>query len=332
MGENMNTSGCSNQSNITRRLNFDQREQLKCIQGVSKGDRLTSTPSPLSRELMCSKLYVVPASAATIVALLLRILMDVDSPLNDAKLKKKLFRESDISVELIIKSGSIYVEVHMEQRKCLCTHYRTSYYNVEEQGEDHESENHIEDRLGKEDYLHTYNFQDNPYFQSILADEDQFFTDFVEYVSNGNDDKTKASNEDVPKMASQAKTDKNVSRRAQKYVLKTNTVQLKRNRRQSGGSAMLSAQIKHMVASYRIMSQAGPNRMNKQASSMSTIAMAIQIINRMVDNQILEKGSDFWCYANHVLEDAVKREIFLNIDDDDSRLKWLQYLHRMKDN
>ncbi|KAJ8441285.1 hypothetical protein Cgig2_013700 [Carnegiea gigantea] len=55
MGENMNTSSCSNQSNIIRRLNFDQREQLKCIQGVSKGDRLTSTPSPLSRELMCSK-------------------------------------------------------------------------------------------------------------------------------------------------------------------------------------------------------------------------------------------------------------------------------------
>ena len=64
---------------------------------------------------------------------------------------------------------------------------------------------------------------------------------------------------------------------------------------------------------------------------MSTIVMSMQIINRMVDNQILEKGSDFWCYATHVLEDAVKREIFLNMDDDDSRLKWLQYLHRMKD-
>ena len=59
---------------------------------------------------------------------------------------------------------------------------------------------------------------------------------------------------------------------------------------------------------------------------MFAVAMAMQIINRMVENQILEKGSDFWCYAIHVLEDAVKREIFLNMDDDDSRLKWLQYL------
>ena len=68
---------------------------------------------------------------------------------------------------------------------------------------------------------------------------------------------------------------------------------LKRNRRQSGGSAMLAAQIKHMVASCRIMCQGGPSRTNKEQSSMSTVAMAMQIINRMVENQILEKGSDF---------------------------------------
>ncbi|KAJ8425189.1 hypothetical protein Cgig2_029415 [Carnegiea gigantea] len=162
--------------------------------------------------------------------------------------------------------------------------------NVEKQGEDHESEKHTEGRLGEEDSLHMYNLQDNPYFQSILADKDQFFTDFVEYISNGNDDNTKVNSEDGPsqvnnqllstQVASQVRADKNVSRRAQKSVLKTKTVQLKRNRRQSGGSAML-------------------------------------------DNNILEKGSDFWCYATHVLEDAVKREIFLNMDDDDSRLKWL---------
>ncbi|KAJ8421057.1 hypothetical protein Cgig2_009673 [Carnegiea gigantea] len=94
-------------------------------------------------------------------------------------------------------------------------------------------------------------------------------------------------------LASQARTDKNHCRR------------------QTGGSAMLGAQIKHMVASCRIMSQEGPNRMNKQASSMSTIVMAMQIINH----------SDFSCYAIHVLEDAMKSPIFLNMDDDDdSRL------------
>ncbi|KAJ8431215.1 hypothetical protein Cgig2_016774 [Carnegiea gigantea] len=82
----------------------------------------------------------------------------------------------------------------------------------------------------------------------------------------------------------------------------------------------------------RLVSQGGPSRMNKQQSCMPTIAMAMQLVNRMVENQILEKGRDFWCYATHVLEDAAKREIFLNIDDDDdSRLKWLECLHWMKD-
>ncbi|KAJ8437725.1 LOW QUALITY PROTEIN: hypothetical protein Cgig2_009439 [Carnegiea gigantea] len=60
MRENTNTSGCSNQSNIAQRLNFDQREQQfkeqtgKLARGVS-GDRLTSMPSPLSKELICSR-------------------------------------------------------------------------------------------------------------------------------------------------------------------------------------------------------------------------------------------------------------------------------------
>ena len=75
---------------------------------------------------------------------------------------------------------------------------------------------------------------------------------------------------------------------------------------------MLADQIKHMVASCRIMSQGGPRRMNKQPPSMYTIAMAMQIITRMVENQILEKDGDFWYYATQVLEDALKREFFFN--------------------
>ncbi|KAJ8438213.1 LOW QUALITY PROTEIN: hypothetical protein Cgig2_011575 [Carnegiea gigantea] len=172
------------------------------------------------------------------------------------------------------------------------------------------------------------------YIYGVLANEEQFFTNFFKCVSNGNDDKTKANSEDGPsqvdnqlliiQVASQAGTDRELSRRAPKSVLKTNNVQLKCNRSQSGGSTMLGAQIKQMVASCRIMSQGAPNRMNKQASSMSTIAMLTQIINRM------RKAVTFEVMLL-VLEDAVKREIFLNMDDDDRRPKWLQYLHRMKD-
>ena len=125
--------------------------------------------------------------------------------------------------------------------------------SIEEQGLSHDGKNHTEDRVGDERDKHMYNIEDNSYFHSVLADEDHFFTDFVECVSNGNVGNTQANNEDDP--SRQAGTNMNPSKQAQKSVLKTNPVQLKRNRRQSGGSAMLAAQIKHMVASCRIMSQ-----------------------------------------------------------------------------
>ncbi|KAJ8426129.1 hypothetical protein Cgig2_000997 [Carnegiea gigantea] len=56
-GENTNTSGSSKQLSITQRRNFDPREPLNCVQGVSK---LTSMPSPLSREPNCSRVIKSP--------------------------------------------------------------------------------------------------------------------------------------------------------------------------------------------------------------------------------------------------------------------------------
>ncbi|KAJ8427246.1 hypothetical protein Cgig2_023912 [Carnegiea gigantea] len=218
--------------------------------------------------------------------------MDVDSPLNGAKLKKKLLKKSDVHVQLIVvgilfreklrlqpsggtrksrkinmlkdkgvsslleeKWEHIYGRIYATGENVYVPTMQPPIINVEEQAEDHESKNHTKGRLGEEDNLHMYNLQDNPYFQSVLADEDQFFTDFVEYVSNGNDDNTEVNSEDGPsqlnnQLLSTQVANKNLSRRAQKSVLKTNTVQLKHNSRQSGGSAMLGAHIKHMVASY----------------------------------------------------------------------------------
>ncbi|KAJ8429026.1 hypothetical protein Cgig2_000373 [Carnegiea gigantea] len=49
-GENKNTSRYSKQPNIVRRLNFDERVQLNCIQGVRKGPSLTSMTPSISKE------------------------------------------------------------------------------------------------------------------------------------------------------------------------------------------------------------------------------------------------------------------------------------------
>ncbi|KAJ8433897.1 hypothetical protein Cgig2_004619 [Carnegiea gigantea] len=197
-----------------------------------------------------------------------------DKKINENQYVKK-FRDKGVSSLLKEKWEYIYGGTYATGENVYVPAMEPPIINVEEQAEGHESKNHVEDRLQEEDNLHMYNFKDNPYFRSALADEDQFFTDFVQCVTNGNHDNTNANSEDGPsqvgnqllntQVASQAGTDRNLSRQAQKSVLKANNVPLKRNRKQSGGSAILGAQIKQMVASCRIMSQGGPNKMNKQA-------------------------------------------------------------------
>ena len=46
--------------------------------------------------------------------------------------------------------------------------------NIEEQEDDHQTENHKEEMIGEEGNLHIYNLKDNSYFQSVLANEITF--------------------------------------------------------------------------------------------------------------------------------------------------------------
>ncbi|KAJ8452563.1 hypothetical protein Cgig2_004899 [Carnegiea gigantea] len=96
----------------------------------------------------------------------------------------KKFRDKGVSSLLKEKWEHIYGGTYAIGKNVYVPIMEPPIINVEEQGEGHESENHTEGRLGEED--------------NFLADEDQFFTYFVEYVSNGNDDNTKANSEDGP--------------------------------------------------------------------------------------------------------------------------------------
>lgn len=55
------------------------------------------------------------------------------------------------------------------------------------------------------------------------------------------------------------------------------------------------------------------------------VSAAISVVNRMVDKGLMTKGNDLWCFAMSLFEDGVKRELFLNMPDDDGRLVWLKY-------
>lgn len=39
----------------------------------------------------------------------------------------------------------------------------------------------------------------------------------------------------------------------------------------------------------------------------------------------MTQGSELWCFAMCLFEDAVKRELFISLPDDDGRLAWLKY-------
>jgi hypothetical protein len=66
---------------------------------------------------------------------------------------------------------------------------------------------------------------------------------------------------------------------------------------------------------------------SKQVSGSSTIATAMTVINMMVTKGVLKKGSELWCFAACLIENESRREIFLNMEDDESRKLWLEYMH-----
>ena len=93
---------------------------------------------------------------------------------------------------------------------------------------------------------------------------------------------------------------------------------------------MISSQLADMVSLCRHVSQSVPSNGSAQ-QSMTNIATAMQIIRTMVENGNLVRGSELWGYAVHLLEDSVRKEVFINTGDDNGRLQWLEYMYNIGD-
>ncbi|XP_056691632.1 uncharacterized protein [Spinacia oleracea] len=230
----------------------------------------------------------------------------------------KKFRLKGVNMELEVKWESLFGDSYATGENV----YVPSMDHIEDLTVDNEK---IEEENVGEHGGETY-FPSNQ-FTAALLNEERFFESFVEQASNstfgGSQGRAtrEASNNDM-----------HASKKIQKQMpTKQNSVQMKRTRRQSGGSAMLSKGISEMTECIKQMSQGStPNA--SAPSSMSTISAAMQIISRMVDNHCLEKHSELWFYATTVIEDPTKREVFFSMEGDESRAKWLEYLHEKKDN
>ncbi|KAK2383299.1 hypothetical protein P8452_38479 [Trifolium repens] len=102
-----------------------------------------------------------------------------------------------------------------------------------------------------------------------------------------------------------------------------------RKRKQTGGAAKLGGQIETLISqshkALEIMQSDG--NACKQVNGSFTIATAMTVIKNMVTKGVLEKGSELWCFAACLIENESRREIFLNMEDDEARKLWLAYMH-----
>lgn len=205
----------------------------------------------------------------------------------------------------------------------------SEHVNVEE--EDKESGGEENHRYASDgEYVYAEYNRYSSRVEDLVHEEDSFWPNFINEVGGNQRNQGPA----VVELSSQSLEGAQVADQGDgpKRTTQTGTNKLtkgKRKRRQSGGATKLSGQIDTMISqSTKVFEwmQAGDN-VSKRDSSSSTIAAAMTVINRMVNAGLLEKGSDLWCFAASLIENEARREIFLNMEDDDSRKIWLTYMH-----
>ena len=229
----------------------------------------------------------------------------------------------------------------------------------EESGE--EEDRNIEEDNGEDENIGDYIYSQYYRLENLERRENSFWHDFVHEVNNDGHGSNQALNQafsnipvpnegydgiEVPihshggiegskrgrRNSTQASKQppKNVTRTTTKSL---NPIPMKRSRRQSTGSAKLSSQIDDLVTCCKTALDSEvstPSSVNTQSFDSNVVAVS-NVMKRLVANSGLLKGSDLYCHSFYLLEDVVRREMFLNMEDDDCRMAWLKYMHAMKE-
>lgn len=154
--------------------------------------------------------------------------------------------------------------------------------------------------------------QDSPHLENLENADGTYFSNLMNFASDVlSPNKTGGSNQ--PKKSS-------------KETSKIKPIQMKRRKRESAGVAM----FKEFITQQKTTQQRTLELLESDASTVNqcndySIGAAVCLINKMVDDGIITKGSELWCFAMSLFEDAVKRELFLSLPDDAGRLAWLNY-------
>ncbi|PWA47423.1 myb/SANT-like domain-containing protein [Artemisia annua] len=109
-------------------------------------------------------------------------------------------------------------------------------------------------------------------------------------------------------------------------TMKPKTVEMKRKGRESAGSKL----FKEFIAKQEEKQDRVIKILESDVSSVTkddpySVARCMVVINGMVDGALMTNDSPLLYLAIDLIEDAVKREVFMNMRDDNARLKWLQH-------
>ncbi|KAI3708002.1 hypothetical protein L2E82_36991 [Cichorium intybus] len=154
--------------------------------------------------------------------------------------------------------------------------------------------------------------QDSPHLENLENEDGTYYSNLMNFAS----DVLSPNNSRGP---SQPK-------KSSKETSKIKPVQMKRRKRESAGVTM----FKEFITQQNTTQQRTLELLESDASTVNksndfSIGAAVSLINKMVDDGILTKGSELWCFAMTLFEDVVKRELFLSLPDDAGRLAWLNY-------
>lgn len=170
---------------------------------------------------------------------------------------------------------------------------------------DEEDESSEDDGNGVEENIESYNFQNKPYLQSVLINEETFMTQFIEDISIPTQGTITQGLSARQPMRQSDKDSTWKTKGKEKVMLNNNNVQMKCQRRQSRCSAMVSSQLADLVSMCRNVGQSAPSSETTQQST-TNIATSMQIIKSMVEHGNLVQGTELWGYAIHLLENSVR--------------------------
>ncbi|GJV97413.1 Myb/SANT-like domain-containing protein [Tanacetum coccineum] len=181
-------------------------------------------------------------------------------------------------------------------------------HNENEEDEDVESDDDLDDT---QEGTQVDNFE----MEELQNTEPSFFKSFIDEV-NLADTTTPSNQSGIPKKV----------QKPTKSNTKPKTIIMKRTRRQSGGSTLLKEHITQSKATQQCVIQYLESEMsNSNQSNNFSIEAVVSVINHLIEADLIVKGSTLWLFAMDLFKDIVKREMFMSMPDDESRMAWLQH-------